>query len=230
MLGILDDTSGLLAAARAANAGALDARELARHAREVNRRLRVLTGIPRADRWTEVKSVLLRSVLTSARAFAAFTVVDCAFSLELDEEISYDTSAPRRNGATIEALERADTVVVVGSADPLGLSRLIRALSELAVVLPSGTPYLVVNRLRPGLGWDAEEVAVLVAQATGIAPAQILPSDPAACDRALVLGRSLLESAPEAKLTRALRLLAADLSGRVVPATAGRLAVLRRRR
>ncbi|MGZ4444610.1 MAG: AAA family ATPase, partial [Nocardioidaceae bacterium] len=47
-LGVLDEVSGLLAAARSANAGALDPDRLAGYARQVGERLRVLTGLPRA--------------------------------------------------------------------------------------------------------------------------------------------------------------------------------------
>lgn len=228
MLGILDEASGLLAAARAANAGALNPPELARRACEVNRYLRVLTGIPRADRWTEVKTVLLRSILDSARRLAAYTVVDCAFSLELDEEITYDTAAPRRNGATLEALERADTIVVVGSADPLGLSRLIRSLAELAVMVPDAVPCVVINRVRPSLGWSHAEIASMLFQATGIEPTHALPCDYAACDKAILAGQSLVECAPEARLTRAVRALAGELAGVAVSAPSRRLSLRRR--
>ena len=64
------------------------------------------------------------------------TVVDCAFSLEDDEELSFDTAAPRRNGATLAVLEEADTVLCVSGADPVALQRSIRALGELRDVLP----------------------------------------------------------------------------------------------
>ena len=53
-------------------------------------------------------------------------VVDCGFSLEADEEISFDTVAPRRNGATLAVLSDADLVLAVGSADPPGMERLVR--------------------------------------------------------------------------------------------------------
>ncbi len=228
MLGMLDESSGLLAAAREANVGALHHAQLACHARQINDALRVLTGIPRADRWTEVKAVLLRRVLEAARALAAYTVVDCGFSLELDEEISYDTAAPRRNGATVEALERADTIVVVGAADPVGLARLIRAVHELSVVLPAASPYIVVNRVRPGLGWSGDEIVSTVARATGNARVSLVPDDRATCDRALVHGRTLTECAPDAKITRAMRGLAVEVSGRVDAARPRKLALRRR--
>jgi MinD-like ATPase involved in chromosome partitioning or flagellar assembly len=228
MLGMLDESSGLLAAARAANTGSLTAEVLARHAREVAPDLRVLSGLPRADRWTEVKAVLLRNILDVARSVAAYTVVDCGFSLEFDEEISFDTSAPRRNGATVEALERADTVLVVGSADPVSLSRLIRAVHELKTVLPDVSPTIVVNRVRPSLGWSGEEVVSTVQRAGGAHPIRLLPDDPGACDRSLVHGRSLAECAPDSRLSKALGALAAEVAG--VRVGTGRVRSTRRRR
>ena len=48
------------------------------------------------------------------RVVADLVVVDCAAPLEQDEELVFDTAAPRRNAATLVALECADEVVVVG--------------------------------------------------------------------------------------------------------------------
>ncbi len=218
MLGMLDESSGLLAAARAANTGSLTPGVLARHARVVSPDLRVLSGLPRADRWTEVKAVLLRNILQVARSLAAVTVVDCGFNLEFDEEISYDTTAPRRNGATWEALDQADTVLVVGGADPVGLSRLIRGVSELKTVLPAVVPRVVVNRVRGTLGWSEDDIVWTLSRATGLTAFRFLPDDQAATDRALVQGRTLSEVASDSKLTRALGSLAAQVTG--VPAVA----------
>lgn len=213
LLGVLDESSGLLAAARAANLGALDAAELALHARQITPDLRVLTGLPRADRWTEVKAVLLRGILQTALELAAYTVVDCGFNLELDEEISYDTTAPRRNGATIEALKRADLVLAVGAADPVGLSRLIRGISDLRAVLPSVTPFVVVNRARSSLGWSEQQLRETVTRATGLPVGAVLPADPGACDKALLHGKTLAECATDRPISRALRAMAVDLTG-----------------
>ncbi len=213
LLGVLDESSGLLAAARAANLGALDTAGLALHARQITPALRVLTGLPRADRWTEVKAVLLRSILETALELAAYTVVDCGFNLELDEEISYDTTAPRRNGATLEALKRADLVLAVGAADPVGLGRLIRGISDLRAVLPSVTPFVVVNRARSSLGWSEDQLRETVTRATGLSVGAVLPADPAACDKALLHGRTLADCASDSRISRALRAMAFDLTG-----------------
>jgi MinD-like ATPase involved in chromosome partitioning or flagellar assembly len=215
MLGLLDESSGLLAAARAANRGRLDPQQLATQARAVSPTLRVLSGLPRADRWVELGPVLLRRILETARSLCGLTVLDCGFSIELDEEISYDVSAPRRNGATLAALQAADVVVVVGSADPVGLGRLLRALSDLQVQAPDVSPLVAVNRMRPALGWSETEVAAMVRRTSQLEIEAFLPDDPAACDRAVVRAQTLLECAPGSRLTKALERLALHITSRL---------------
>ncbi|MGI8701843.1 MAG: AAA family ATPase [Nocardioidaceae bacterium] len=218
LLGLLDESSGLLAAARSANRGSLDPAQLAAHARAVSPTLRVLTGLPRSDRWVELSPVLLRRVLDTARSLCEVAVIDCAFCVELDEEISYDTAAPRRNGATLTALEGADKVVVVGGADPVGLGRLFRALSDLSSQVPSASPSVVVNRTRTSLGWSNDDIAAIVRRTCQVDVDAFLPDDPAACDRAVVHGQSLVECAPGSKLAKSMRRLAQSL---VLDARAG---------
>ncbi len=222
MLGMLDESSGLLAAARAANHGELRPDILVRHARAVNPTLRVLTGLPRADRWVEVGSVLTRRILETARQVSDVTLVDTGFSLEVDEELSYDTAAPRRNGATLEVLAAADVVIAVGGADPISLSRLIRGVHDLRTMFPTITPRLVVNRVRVTLGWSEAEVTEMIVRATGLGVTATLPDDPAACDRCVVSGKTLVEDAPDSRLLRRVRALAGELVGAREP--------LRRRR
>lgn len=228
LVGVLDETSGLLAATRAANAGALDAESLSRRCLQVSSRLRLLTGLPRADRWVEAKAVLVRSVVDTSRLIAAHTVVDCGFSLEADEEVMYDTRAPRRNGATLEILSGADVVVVVGSADPVGLSRLIRAVDDLAESVPRATSVVVVNRLRDSIGWSADDIESMLRRTTRIDELAFLPDDPTSCDRALITGKTLMEVAPDRPLARSLRELAAGVSG-LAPRRTGRWRTLRGR-
>ena len=109
--------------------------------------LRVLTGLPRADRWPELRTAAVEDVLRLARGVADHVVVDTGFAVEDDEELSYDTAAPRRNAATLTALEASDQLVVVGAADPVGLQRLVRAVQDVAV-LPSPRPTIVVTKVR----------------------------------------------------------------------------------
>jgi Flp pilus assembly CpaE family ATPase len=222
VLGLLDESPGLAAAARRAAAGALDGAELRRLAWEIRPGLGVLTGLARADRWPELRPSSVVQVLEEARRLAALTVVDCAFSLEEDEELSFDTAAPRRNGATLAVLETADVVLCVGGADPVSLQRCIRALADLGEAVPGVEPLLVVNQVRRGPvpGDPRREIAEAVERFAGRPVDCFLPADRRATDAALASGRTLAEVAPTSALREGLRALAARVTG--VPAAPSR--------
>lgn len=225
-LGVLDEVSGLLSAVRLANAGRLGTPDLARVARQVGPALRVLTGLPRADRWVEVREGAYDTLLTTARRLCAFTVLDLGFNLEQDAGYG---SAPRRNHMTLAALEQADELVVVGAADPVGLARLARALVELLDVVPAATTRVVVNRVRPSLGWGEREVRQMVEGFVTPASVHFVPDDPATADRALVEGRTLLDLGGS-PLRRAVAEVADAVAGapRTTPTGPGRRRVRRR--
>jgi MinD-like ATPase involved in chromosome partitioning or flagellar assembly len=216
-LGVLDEVSGLLAAARSANAGRLDAPTLAAMARTVgDDGLRVLTGLPRPDRWPEVRATGFDDVLDAALSLAGDVVVDVGFCLEADAADPFG-AAPQRNLMTTAALERSDRVLVVGAADPVGLARLARGLVDIHDRLPGAAVQVVVNRNRPTLGWSEAEVRGMVEGFVGPVPVGFLPDDRATADRALMTGRSLVELG-DSPLRRAV----ADLvDGLVGPAAGG---------
>lgn len=215
MLGLLDEAPGLAAACRSANNGSLDLPQLARHAREVLPRLRVLTGIQRPDRWPELRTSALEQVWEHARQLAAATIVDTGFCLEQDEEISFDTAAPRRNGATLATLEHANTIVAVGSADPIGLQRLIRGIGEIREAVPTAVIRVIANQVRRGpVGGDPEsQVRDALMRYAGINDVTCVPYDRAAFDAALAQGRTLAEVAPSSPARAPLRQFAAQLMG-----------------
>jgi MinD-like ATPase involved in chromosome partitioning or flagellar assembly len=229
-LGVLDGVSGLLAAARAANAGRLDAATLAGAARAVGAApLRVLTGLPRPDRWSEVRAAAFDEVLDVATTLAEVVVVDVGFSLESDAADPFGT-APQRNTMTLAALERADRVLVVGTADPVGLARLARGLVDLHETFPGADVSVVVNRTRSSLGWSEHEVRGMVEGFVGPVPVAFLPDDRAAADRALMAGRALVELG-DSGLRRAVAGWAATLTGEDARAAdRGRRRAVRRRR
>jgi Flp pilus assembly CpaE family ATPase len=210
-LGLLDEAPGMAAAARAADQGTLDLLALARLAPEVTPGLRVLTGIPRAERWTELRAPAVGHVLDLARDLAGCVVVDCGFSIEDDEELSYDTLAPRRNAATLAALAAADELLVVGSGDPVGLQRLVRAVQDLREVA-APTPRIVVNRVRASsVGPHPERrIGEALERFAGMDDLTYLPWDQAGLDGAMLAGRSLVEFAPQSALRRAIADLAAS--------------------
>jgi MinD-like ATPase involved in chromosome partitioning or flagellar assembly len=207
-LGVLDQASGLLVAARRANAGELDRQRLADAARRIGDRLRVVTGLPRPDRWVEVRRAAYERLLDVAASLDPLVVVDVGFCLE--EEADAFSPATGRNAMTLATLERADRVVAVGAADPVGLTRLVRGLHDLAELFPHLRPHVVVNRMRPSLGWPEPDVASTIAAVAPGAAITFLPEDRATVDRALMAGRSLTESGDSA-LRRGLSELAAGL-------------------
>jgi MinD-like ATPase involved in chromosome partitioning or flagellar assembly len=218
LLGMLDETSGLAAAARSAASGSLDLAMLAKHARQFEPHLLVLTGLSRADRWTELRPAAIESIWSTARMLAPCTVVDVGFCIETDEEISFDSLAPRRNGATLATLEEADEVIVVGTADPVGLTRLIRAIHEVRAVVPSANLRVVVNRVRSGsLGSSpADAVAEALSRYAGVQAAALLPYDQSAVDAAMSHGRTLAEAAKSSKLRKSLQQFAGTLTKELV--------------
>jgi MinD-like ATPase involved in chromosome partitioning or flagellar assembly len=220
-LSFLDEAPGLAAATRAADQGGLDLPTLARLAPAATSGLRVLTGIPKADRWPEIRPAALERVLTLCRSLGQVVVVDCGFSLEDDEELSYDTRAPRRNAATLTSLALADELVVVGGCDPVGLQRLVRGLQELGTV-PTPRPTVVVNRVRSGaVGPNPEQrVAEALSRFAGVNDVLFVPDDPAGLDTALLQGRALAECAPQSPVRAAVRSIAEKVAG--APVTTGR--------
>lgn len=218
MLAILDEVSGLLAACRSADTGRLDADGLRRHVLRIDPMLGLLTGLPRADRWAGLREASFSAVLEVARELASVVVVDLGFCLETPEALTFDTAAPRRNGVTLRALEQADVTTVVGSADPLGLTRLTRAVFDLREAVPSADPRVVVNKVRRSLGWRDDEVVDTVRRFTGLTPTRLLPLDQEATDAAWTDGRTLGECARGSALHGELSTLAKVLTVADYPA------------
>lgn len=208
-LGLVDEAPGLAAAARLSEHGHLDLPALARVAPEVGPGWRVLTGLPRPDRWPEIRAAAMEDVLGIGRRLADVVVVDCGFSLEDDEDLSYDTAAPRRNAATLAVLGEADEVVVLGSADPVGLQRLIRGIDEVGA-RTAGRCHVVVTKLRRGASGPGPERAIrdVLGRFSTVADPVFLPWSPAECDAALWAGSSVVTHAPRSLLAQGIGRLA----------------------
>jgi MinD-like ATPase involved in chromosome partitioning or flagellar assembly len=215
-LGVLDEVSGLLVASRLASSGTLSDK-YADVPRRLSDRLHLVTGLPRPDRWREVRPGTLEELVGRAR-HGAEVVIDTGFDLEPDPYADPGVR-PERNGLTFEALGLADEIVVVGSADPVGLARLARAVRDLGEHLdrssagPSrATVRVAVNRMRPSLGWREADVASMLTGFGAPPDIRFLPDDQPAVDRALVAGRSLVESG-ESALSKAMAGLLDAMAG-----------------
>lgn len=229
LLGVLDEAPGLVAAARASELGTLDLPALARLAVEVAPGFRVLTGVPTPSRWTEVRAAAVEQVIDLGRSLVEVVVLDCGFGIEDDEELSYDTLAPRRNATTLVGLAEADQLFLVGAGDPVGLQRMARAAQAVGQV-PSPAPRPVVNRVRASVvGSDPQRrIAESMARFAGLEDITFLPEDQGATDTALLTGRTLTECAPESPLRLAIAGIAGSVTGRAVAPPRARRGLLAR--
>ncbi len=199
-LGLLDEAPGFAAACRLAGANSLTRSELERIGQRylsAHGSFWVLTGIGRPSRWPELSADRVVTTVRQCRSWVDYTVLDTGFSLENDEEISSDLFAPRRNAATISALREADQVVAVGSADPVGLSRFLRAHVDLVEMVEADRITVAMNKIRAsavGLN-PSGQVAQTLQRFGGISSPALLPHDQPALDAAILSGKTLLDVA-----------------------------------
>lgn len=227
-LGLMDEAPGFAAACRLAGAHTLSIPELERigqRYRGRGGRFWVLTGIGQPSRWPELSAERVRATIAECRRWVDYVVLDTASSLENDEEITSDMFSPRRNAATLTALADADHIVAVGSADPVGLSRFLRAHGDLADVATTDRVTVVANKVRASaIGLNPRgQVMQTLSRFGGIDSPVLVPWDQHAFDAALLGGQTLAEVAPRSPARIAVRDLVAD---HLLPAGSG--ATLRR--
>jgi hypothetical protein len=153
----------------------------------------------------EVRTGVVEHLLEVAGSLG-HVVVDTGFSLEDDPSMDLMVPPPR-NQLTLGALEVADEVLVVGTADPVGLSRLARGLVDLRERRPGAPVRVVVNRMRSSLGWSERDIAGMVEGFARLAGVHFLPDDRDTADRALSTGTSVVDVG-ESDLAEALTALA----------------------
>jgi MinD-like ATPase involved in chromosome partitioning or flagellar assembly len=224
-LGMLDEAPGFAAACRLAGVDGLNRIELERIGQRYGSgrsAFWVLTGIGRPSRWPELSAQRVTTTLQQCRLWVDFTVVDTGFSLEHDEEISSDLFAPRRNAASITALRAADRVVAVGAADPVGMSRFLRAHVDLIETVAEGRVIVAMNKIRASaIGLNpVGQVSQTLARFGGIDSAAMIPFDAPALDAAILSGRTLADAAPKSGARIAIRDLA---TSRLLPPSVGKV-------
>ncbi len=230
-IGLLDEAPGFAAACRLAGADSLNRTELERIAERYESAsggFWVLTGIGRPSRWPELSADRVTTTIRECRSWVDYTVLDTGASLENDEEISSDLFAPRRNAATITSLREADHVIAVGAADPVGLSRFLRANVDLMETLQIDRVTVVMNRIRASaIGLNAAgQVRQTLQRFGGISSPILIPHDQAALDAAILSGRTLVDVAARSPARLAIAAMVAD---RILPPSTG-LPKRRRRR
>ena len=210
--GLADEGPGFAAACRQAERGTLTVAELSRIASTLAD-VDVLTGLNRPGRWPELSHARVLAALEACRGWVDDTVVDTAASLERDEEIVSDlVDGPRRNAATLAAVEAADVVLAVVAADPVGVSRFVRNWPELRAAAGTTPVRVVVNKIRAGaLGVDARgQVRRTLERYTGVTDVSFVPWDARGTDAALLAARPIAHVAPRSAVPTAVRRLVAE--------------------
>ena len=220
-LGMLDEAPGFAAACRLAGNDSLNRAELERIGQRYTgggASFWVLTGIGQPSRWPELSAQRVEKTIAECRSWVDFTVLDTGFSLENDEEISSDLFSPRRNAATVTALHAADHIIAVGSAEPVGLSRFLRAHGDLLELAQPRPVTVVMNKLRASaIGLDpAGQVRQTLSRFGSIDAPVLVPFDQPNMDAALLSGRTLAEVAPKSAARLAVQQL---VRTRLLPAS-----------
>jgi Mrp family chromosome partitioning ATPase len=196
-LALSEEAPGFPIACRQTDYGLLDGAELTRLSVPVDidaHPIEVLAGINRPSRWPELTAARVQGALDTARGWVDRVIVDVAAPLDADEIVTSDVDVPRRNQASLAAIAEADTLVTLGTADPVGIARLVRGLARLDEIAPRARRVLAVNRMRSGpLGLDAErQVTRALEQLADARSCCFLPDDPRAADRALLASEPIL--------------------------------------
>lgn len=211
-LGLLDDTAAIAQACRAAEHNGIDASSLANFAQHVTvdgTRLDVITGLTRAERWPQLRAAAWTQVLLAARAGWDQIIIDCGFGLEEDEELSFDIPAPQRNATTVTAVRNADSVMAVGTGDPVGFVRFMKGL-ELLTETSQTSVVPVMNKvtaLASGVGPKHQLTGVWERFGPSNALEHFIPWAPEIVSTALLAGKTLAESAPKSELRHGIRKL-----------------------
>ena len=229
VLGLPENSSGLATAARLAGHGRRDEETLGELLVPVGESERLLSGLGRPGRWRELPPSAMSEVWSRCRGLAAWTVVDVSGG-PIDDSVDEYTLEPGRGAVAAELVRRADVVLVVGGADPVGVRRLLQLLGDLDDEMrPAGRLEVVVTRVRSSVAGPSPQRAVRDAleRYGRLSDVTLVPDDPVSADRCMMEGRAATEAAPDSALGLAL----AELADRVAPdAAASRRAVRKARR
>jgi MinD-like ATPase involved in chromosome partitioning or flagellar assembly len=186
-LGIEEDVSGIVVAARYAEANALDSRSLANCVRVIAPNFWVMTGLSDPSRWPEVRAGAMEKIVDRAREYFDHVVIDLGAGLdEIDGELGINlapTLVPRRAIVTRTVLGNSDQVFVVTRADAIGAQRLAHAYSIHSSLFTSARRCVVVNMVqKPDVHEIQREFGAICAALDPELEVRYLPSDPIATD------------------------------------------------
>lgn len=200
VLGILDESPGIVAACRASLKGTLTPASLGALTPYVSEKMRVLSGIGVASRWAEVHPSALAQVLQVSRQIADAVIVDVSASLEEDPAAEFTGAG--RTSAALTCLENSSQILAVVSADPVSMTRFIREAERLREV--SAAPLSVVlNRMDATVSRSRVEASLR--SRVQFDDLLSIPLETTTVNRALWDGAMLAEAAAGSEVRRALQ-------------------------
>lgn len=167
-----------------------------------------LAGLNRAQRWRELPEPVVRELYAQAVLGWDVVVADCAAGAER----SQDGYGLERDAATLELLEAADSVVVLGKASPVGVRRLLDRIDE-AESMGIERIHVVLSRTRTArVGSETESAVERLLAVRNVTDAVWLGEDISRYEDAERQGLALAEAAPGSEAVRAVEALAAAIS------------------
>jgi hypothetical protein len=133
---------------------------------------RVLAGLPSAATWPQARPADVLRLVERAGALASHVVVDVSGALE---DLPVSMARPRHALSRALVVE-ADVIVAVGSASPVGVTRLVSWIGAARALAPRTTVHAVVNRA-PKRAFAQGELVDEVGRAFGVASVTAAPDD-----------------------------------------------------
>lgn len=147
-VGMTEDISGLLLAARYADQGALDARSLGASCRRLTDSLWFMSGIGLPERWPSVRVAAASRIWSTCRTHFDRVVVDAGALLDTPEpDDPLQVRGEARDGITRSALAASTEVIVVCTPDPVSVVRLLPHLAAVNRAQEGARVSVVVNRV-----------------------------------------------------------------------------------
>jgi MinD-like ATPase involved in chromosome partitioning or flagellar assembly len=188
LMGLTDHPAGIAAACRLASQGRFDLEQLDRLSVRLKTgrgEVALMTGLSDAERWPELTTDLVQTILQVAQTDFDYLVLDLASSVEAGLRLGF--GGLDRTELTRHLLLESDQVVMVCAADPVGVHRFLHAAATLRELQPRGEILTVVNRLRKSvLGTGAkQQVRETLSRLAQIEVAAFIADDPTTADFAI---------------------------------------------
>lgn len=212
LVGMTEDVSGVLVAARYADQGALDMRSLGSACRRLDDRLWLMSGVGSSDRWHQLRPASFERVVRLCAENFDRVVIDTNPLLNVEGfDDALTAGMPSRDGVTRSALHLSDRVVVVTQPDAVSVVRLSVDLPLAMRLIEHSRVSVVVNRSSKRDSRAGTDVAEVLTEIGINVPVHTVPEDGAVstCRRN---GSLLWEVAATKKLRRSLSKLGNSLA------------------